>query len=80
MLSSILNSEQPIKINITIMCAFVKLRGLLSGNKELAYKIEQLERKIEKHDEIRAVFNGIRQFMPPLEPKKKKIGFRRETG
>lgn len=80
MLSSILNSEQAIKINITIMRAFVKLRELLSGNKELAHKFEQLERKIEKHDdEIKAIFNAIRQLMTPPEPKKKKIGFRREA-
>lgn len=76
MLSSILNSEQAIKINIAIMRAFVKLRELLSTNKELAYKLEQLEQKIEKHDEeIKAIFNAIRQLMTPPETKKRKIGF-----
>ncbi len=65
MLSSILNSEQAIKINITIMRAFVKLRELLSTNKELAHKLAQLEHKIEKHDEeIKAIFNAIRQLYP----------------
>lgn len=77
MLSSVLNSEQAIKINITIMRAFVKLRELLSTNKELAHKLGQLERKIEKHDEeIKAIFNAIRQLMAPPAIKKKPIGFR----
>lgn len=79
MLSSVLNSEQAIKINITIMRAFVKLREMISTSRELAYKLEQLERKIEKHDdEIKAIFNAIRQLMTPPKQKKKKIGFRRE--
>jgi len=76
MLSSILNSEQAIKINIAIMRAFVKLRELLSTNKELSHKLEQLERKIEKHDEeIKGIFSAIRQLMAPPETKKRKIGF-----
>ncbi len=80
MLSSILNSEQAIKINITIMRAFVKLRELLSTNKELAHKLAQLEHKIEKHDEeIKAIFNAIRQLMAPPEKPKRKIGFQREN-
>ncbi|HAK89439.1 MAG: DNA-binding protein [Nitrospirae bacterium GWC2_46_6] len=79
MLSSILNSEQAIKINIAIMRAFVKLREIISTNKELAYKLAQLERKIEKHDnEIKAIFSAIRQLMAsPEPPKKRQIGFRR---
>jgi 16S rRNA G527 N7-methylase RsmG len=80
MLSSILNSEQAIKINIAIMRAFVKLREFLSTNKELAHKLGQLERKIEKHDEeIKAIFNAIRQLMVPPEKTKRKIGFQREN-
>jgi len=78
MLSSILSSEQAIKINIAIMRAFVKLREMISTNKELAHKLAQLERKIEKHDdEIKAIFNAIRQLMSPPEKTKRKIGFKR---
>jgi len=51
MLSSVLNSERAIHVNIAIMRAFVKLKQILSMNKELAYKLAELERKIEKHDE-----------------------------
>lgn len=48
MLSSVLNSERAIEVNIAIMRAFVKLRKILSTHKELAHKLNQLERKIEK--------------------------------
>jgi hypothetical protein len=62
------------------MRAFVKLREILSTNKELAYKLVQLERKIEKHDdEIKLIFDAIRQLMTPPEKKKRKIGFRRDS-
>ena len=79
MLSSVLNSEQAIQVNIAIMRAFVRLKEMLSTNKELANKLSQLERKIEKHDgEIKLVFDAIRQLMTPPETKKKKIGFNRD--
>jgi len=79
MLSSVLRSRQAVQVNIAIMRAFVKLKEMLSTNKELAYKFAQLERKIEKHDdEIKLIFDAIRQLMSAPETKKKKIGFRRE--
>jgi phage regulator Rha-like protein len=79
MLSSVLRSKQAMQVNIAIMRAFVKLREILSTNKELALKLSQLERKMEKHDEeIKLIFDAIRQLMKPPETKTKKIGFRRE--
>jgi len=77
MLSSILNSERAVQVNIAIMRAFVKLRHILSTNKELAYKLNELERKIEKHDEaIKTIFKAIRQLMePPSQKSKREIGF-----
>ena len=64
MLSSVLHSERAVQVNIAIMRAFVKLRQILSTHKEFAHKLEQLERKIEKHDEeIHAIFEAIRQLM-----------------
>ncbi len=79
MLSSVLNSARAIQVNIAIMRTFVKLREMLSANKELAHKLTLLENRIEKHDgEIKAIFNAIRQLMSPPEMKKKgTIGFRR---
>ena len=78
MLSSVLRSKRAIQVNIAIMRAFVKLRGILSAHKELAGKLNQLERKIEKHDaEIRSIFQAIRQLMMPPQKPKSQIGFRK---
>jgi len=77
-----LNSERAIQVNIAIIRVFVKFREILSTHKELAHKLAELERKIERHDEeIKIVFDAIRQLMTQPEPKEKKIGFRvRERG
>ena len=76
MLSSVLNSERAIQVNIAIMRAFVKLKAVLSTHKELAHKLNELERKIEKHDtDIRSIFDAIRQLMAPSEPPRRRIGF-----
>ena len=76
MLSSVLRSRRAIQANIAVMRTFVKLRQFLFAHKELAHKLSQLERKIEKHDiEIHAIFEAIRQLMIiPAKPKCK-IGF-----
>lgn len=63
MLSSVLRGQRAVQVNIAIMRAFVKLRQILSTHKELAHKLTELERKIEKHDvEIKAIFEAIRQL------------------
>ena len=49
---------------------------MISSNKDLARKLDALERKVESHDvHIRSLFEAIRQLMTPPEPKKRKIGF-----
>ena len=79
MLSSVLNSKKAIQVNIAIMRAFVKLRQILSTHKELAHKLNELERKVENHDtEIRSIFDAIRQLMAPLVPPKRRIGFKQD--
>ena len=76
MLSSVLNSNRAVHVNIAIMRAFVKLRELLISHKDLAHKLDQLESKIERHDkEISSIFEAIRQLMAPPESPKRKIGF-----
>lgn len=77
MLSGILHSKRAVQVNIAIMRAFVKLRQILSTHKEFADKLNELERKVEKHDvDIGVVFKAIRQLMePPPEPPRRKIGF-----
>lgn len=76
MLSTVLNSVRAVQINIEIMRAFVRLREMLLSHKDLARKLDALERKFESHDmHIRSLFEAIRQLMTPPEPKKRKIGF-----
>jgi hypothetical protein len=76
MLSSVLRSKKAVQVNIAIMRAFVKLRQILFHHKELAYKLEELERKISKHDEdIQNIFEAIRQLMAPPEKPRRRIGF-----
>ena len=80
MLSGILKSKRAILVNIAIMRAFVRLRHILATHKELARKLEELERKVEGHDvEIRSIFEAIRQLMAPGPAGTgKKIGFLEE--
>jgi hypothetical protein len=81
MLSSVLNSERAVKVNIAIMRAFVKLRETLETNRELARKFAELEKSVGKHDEkIDAILEAIRQLMAVPEKPKREIGFHvRET-
>jgi len=76
MLSGVLRSPRAVRVNIAIMRAFVRLRETLSLHKELAHKLADLERKIENHDEnIRSLFDAIRQLMTPPETPRREIGF-----
>jgi ORF6N domain len=78
MLSSVLNSERAVQVNIAIMRAFVKLREILTTHRELAEKIAELENKYRQHDDkIQAVFDAIRELLePPQVSPKRRIGFR----
>ncbi len=73
MLSSILNSERAIKVNIEIMRTFVRLRRLLASHAELARKLEALEKKYDA--QFKVVFDAIRELMKAPESKKRPIGF-----
>ena len=73
MLSSVLKSKRAVQANIAIMRAFVKLRVMISSHKDLARRLDALERRYDA--QFRAVFDVIRQLMTPPETKKKKIGF-----
>jgi len=76
MLSGLLNSKRAIQVNIAIMRAFVKLRELLLTHKELAEKLEELERKYQLHEtDIQAIFEVIKKLLePPPEPPKPRFG------
>ena len=73
MLSTVLNSERAIQVNIEIMRAFVRLREMIATHKDLARKLEALEKRYDA--QFRVVFDAIRELMKPPESKKRKIGF-----
>jgi len=74
MLSTVLNSERAVLVNIEIMRAFVKLRQMLASNAELARRLDELERKYDR--QFKVVFDAIRQLMSSPVPNRKQIGFR----
>jgi len=76
MLSSVLNSDRAIEVNIAIMRAFVQIRKMIDSNAELSRKVSDLERKLGDHDgHIRTIFEAIHQLMAPPDTPKKKIGY-----
>lgn len=74
MLSSVLKSKRAIQVNIQIMKTFVQLRKMLAGNRELAERLDELEKKYDA--KFRVVFDALRQLMAPSAPKRREIGFR----
>ena len=74
MLSSVLNSDRAVQVNIEIMRAFVNLRRMLASNVELAGKLKELESKYDR--QFKVVFDAIRRLMSPPPSARKPIGFR----
>lgn len=78
MLASVLSSERAVKISIHIIKTFVKLRQWVATYKELANKLNQLEARVEEHDEeIRTIFQALHELIAPktTQKPKHKIGF-----
>jgi len=77
MLSSVLNSERAIEVNIAIMRAFVKLRQLLESNEELNRKFAAVIRKLATHDKcFTVVFDELKKLNEPQIRPRKQIGFK----
>ena len=77
MLSSVLNSERAVQVNIAIMRTFVQLRQMLAEHKDLARKIKALERGQAEHDaKINVIFDAIRKLMEPPNKRTPRIGFK----
>lgn len=78
MLSSVLKSGRAVQVNIAIMRVFVRLRQVFMSQKDLARKLDEIERKLGEHDHnFQIVFEAIRQLMhPPVPRKRRRIGFR----
>ncbi len=73
MLSTVLNSNQAIQVNIEIMRTFVELRKHLASPKELSIRLDKLENKYDI--QFKVVFDAIREIINPSEPRRRKIGF-----
>jgi len=71
MLSSVLNSERAIQVNVEIMRAFVRLRQILSTHKDLARKLSELESKYD--EQFKVVFEAIRRLMLPQQLRRKSV-------
>ena len=77
MLSGVLSSDRAIEVNIAIRRAFVKLREILLTHKELATKLEELEKKYQMHEsDIQIIFETIKKLLEPVPVvEKPPIGF-----
>jgi hypothetical protein len=73
MLSSVLRSQRAIQVNIEIMRAFVRLRRILASHKDLARRLDELEKKYDT--QFKVVFDAIRQLMAAPVSKSRRIGF-----
>ncbi len=84
MLSSVLNSDTAIEVNIQIIRIFTRLRENLLSNKDVLLKMEQLEKKILKQDEktnkheedIQLIFNALKALLNPPQEPREPIGFK----
>jgi hypothetical protein len=74
MLSSVLKSDQAVRVNVEIMRTFVRLRDLIGHNRDLARRLDDLESKYDR--QFKSVFDAIRELMAPPPPApKRRIGF-----
>jgi hypothetical protein len=76
MLANVLNSHKAVQVSVQIVRTFIRLREILTANKDLAMKLEEMEKKYDQ--QFRIVFKAIRQLITPTEKQKKQIGFRVE--
>lgn len=85
MLSSVLNSKLAISVNIQIMRIFTKLKEAILENKDILIKIEKMEKKLLKQDELnermekelQIVFNALKKLLNSPQPKRNKIGYKK---
>jgi hypothetical protein len=78
--ANVLNSRLAVQMGVYVVRAFIQLRDLLTSNKELARRVDELEARLEKrlttHDEaIVGILRAIRELMNPPQPKRRPIGF-----
>ena len=85
MLSSVLNSETAIEVNIQIIRIFSRMRELLLSNKDIMIKLEQVEKNLMKQnyrikkseEDIQMIFTALKELLNPPQEPRPRIGFRR---
>jgi uncharacterized coiled-coil protein SlyX len=76
MAANVINSARAGQMSVFVVRAFVRLRQLVIDHKELAARLNELERRVANQDgHIKALFQAVRELMAPPERKKRKIGF-----
>lgn len=76
MAATVLNSDQAVEMSVFVVRAFVRLRAMVTANKELVGKIEELEKHLAKHDSsIEEIVRLIKRLMEPPPIRRSKIGF-----
>lgn len=79
MLSSVLNSERAVQVNIQIMRIYTKLKGMLMDHKDILLKLEKLEKKVSDHDDdFKIVFTYLKELLNPKTNPMRKVGFKRK--
>ncbi len=81
MAATVLNSKKAVNMSVFVVRAFVRLREVLAANRQIASKIEELEERLENHDDtIHTIIKAIKKLMTPLPASRKKIGFQLPPG
>ena len=81
MAATVLNSKRAIEMSVFVVRAFVRMREMLAKNRQLAAKINELDRRLETHDTaIQDIIDAIKELMLPEGPSKRKIGFQLPPG
>jgi hypothetical protein len=79
MLSSVLNSERAVSVNIQIMRIYTKMREMLMTNQEILLKLEQLEKQVVQNSEdIQMIFAALKELLNPPQEPRPRVGFRRK--
>ena len=77
MLSSVLNSETAIRVNIQIIRVFTRMREVIMTHKDILLQLEKIEKKLSGHDEdIRLIFKYLKQLLNPPPQPRRRIGFK----
>jgi len=76
MLASVLSSSRAVEMSVYVVRAFVRLREILTRHRGVMQKLTDLETRIGTHDEqIRTLFDAIRELMAPSPRPRRRIGF-----